>query len=260
MLTGTDQVQILALNLVHHAFHFSKGHYAGYHIAADHKRRNVVGKALVDHKVTGICQNGGVQPCNIAAQIVEAVAAGVSGCINVDAVELFHNIHVIRHLKIRNNRLAEALYFHIFRVILADGHRIVNKVRDYQHNLPDFLRKLGFLLFQCVQLIADCADLCLYSLSLILFALSHKCADLLADGLPLAAKLVTLNLGFPELLVQFYDFVYQRQLFVLEFLPDIFLDFFRIIPDPFHINHDSFPSFSMLCGKIPQNLPCFCFT
>ena len=47
MLTGTDQIQILALNLIHHGVHLSKGHNAGHHIAADHKRRHAVGKACL---------------------------------------------------------------------------------------------------------------------------------------------------------------------------------------------------------------------
>ena len=240
VLAGTDQVEVFALDLVHHAFHFGKGHYAGHHVAADHERRNVVGKALVDHKVAGICQNGGVQPCNIAAQIIEAVTAGVAGCVDVDAVEFFHNVHVIRHFEIRHNRLAETLYFHVFGIVLTDRHGVVNEVRDHQHDLADTGRQFCFCLFQFFQLGANCTYLCLDSFGFFLFSLSHESTDLLADRLPLAAELVALYLCFAEFLIQFHNFIYQRQLFVLKLLANVFFDFFRIVPDPFHIDHDFF--------------------
>ena len=251
VFAGADEVQILALDLVHHALHLRKGHDAGNNLAADHERRNVVRKALVDHEVTGICQNGGVQACDIAAQIVKAVAAGVTGSVDVDAVELLHDVHVIGHLEFRHERIAEALDLHVFGIVLADGHGIVDEVRDDQHDLTDSCGQLGLLLFQSLQLFADGADLSLDCLSLFLFALTHEGADLLADGLPLAAQLVALHLCLTELPVQLYHFVYQRQLFVLELLSDVLLDFFRIIPDPFDVDHDSF--LPLLQWFYPQN-------
>ena len=89
-----------------------------------------------------------MQPCDIAAQIIETVAAGVTGCVDVNAVQLFHDVHVIRHFEIRNDRLAETLYFHVLRIVLADRHRVVNEVRDHQHDLPDAGGQLGLCLFQ----------------------------------------------------------------------------------------------------------------
>ena len=54
MLAGADEVEILALDFVHHIFHFRKAHDPVYHIPANHKRRNIVGKATVYHKIARI--------------------------------------------------------------------------------------------------------------------------------------------------------------------------------------------------------------
>ena len=74
MLACADKVQVLALDLIHHCVHIRLAHNALNNIAVDHERGNAVGKALSYHKVAGICQNRGVKSCNIAHEVVEAVA------------------------------------------------------------------------------------------------------------------------------------------------------------------------------------------
>ena len=60
MLTGSDEVQIFSLNLIHHSVHLCKTHNACNHIAADHERRHTVGKSSVNHEITGIGNHSGM--------------------------------------------------------------------------------------------------------------------------------------------------------------------------------------------------------
>ena len=78
MLGGTDEVQVLALDLVHHGVHLGEGHDTLHHVAVDHEGRDDIGEALVDHEVTGIGQDSLVQAGNVAQQVVEAVAGDPS--------------------------------------------------------------------------------------------------------------------------------------------------------------------------------------
>ena len=227
----TDQIEVFTFNLVHHAFHFCKAHNAGNNAAPNHERRNVIGKALVDHEIPCIVQNTGMQAGNIAAQIIETITAGLSSRINVNSVQVFHDVNVIRNREIRNNRFAKAFYFHIFAVVLANRNAFINDVRDNEHSLPNFCFQFGFFLFEFVQLCTDGSHFLLHRFCFVLFALSHQCTDFLADGLSLVPEVVTSHLGFPELLVQIQHFIYQRQFFVLKLLADVFLYQFRICPD-----------------------------
>ena len=78
MLGRTDQIEVLAFDLVHHSVHLSEGHNAGYDRAADHERRNVIIEALTNHEVSCIGENRGVESRDVAHQIIEAVACNLS--------------------------------------------------------------------------------------------------------------------------------------------------------------------------------------
>ena len=86
VLAGADQVQVLALDLVHHVLHLGKAHDAVDDAGADHERRDVIGESPVDHKISGVGQDGRLQSGDVAAQVVEAGAAGLSGAVQIDAV------------------------------------------------------------------------------------------------------------------------------------------------------------------------------
>ena len=136
MLAGTYQVQILALYLVHHVFHFREAHYAGNHVASYHKGGDKVSKALVYHKVPGIGQYRGVQSRNIAFKVVKSVSAGFSGTVKVNSVTGFHNIGVVRHLEVGHLRLSEFLYFNVLAVVPAHRYAVVDNVRYNEHSFP----------------------------------------------------------------------------------------------------------------------------
>ncbi len=174
---------------------------------------------------------------DVPGQVVEAVAAGFAGAVQVDAVEPLHDVHVIGHLKIRHLRLAEALNLDVLAVVFADGHGIVDDVRDHQHALADLRLELRFLLFQGVQLLGDAGDFLAYLHRLVLLALAHQRADLLGQDVALVAQGIAALQGVAVFLVQGDDLVHHGQLLVLEFLADVFLDFFRVGPDQVDVQH-----------------------
>ena len=181
MLAGTDQIQILALDLVHHSVHLRKAHNAGNHVAADHERRYAIGKASVNHEITGIGQHCGMQSRNIAHQVIESVSGYLSCAVQIDAVETLHNLGVVRNLEIRNYRLAVTLNLYVLAVVFPDRYTRVNDVRDSHHILQDLLIQLFFLLGKLCQTVCLCSYLLLNFLCLFLLALAHQRADLLGQ-------------------------------------------------------------------------------
>ena len=135
MLAGTDQVKILSLDLVHHRIHLIETHNAGYNIAADHERRDTVGKSTVNHEISCICDNSRMKSCDIAHQVIETISSYLSGTVQIDAVKFLHDLCVVWDLKIRNDRITVLLDFYVLAVIFTDRYRWINDIRDGHHNL-----------------------------------------------------------------------------------------------------------------------------
>ena len=121
MFARTDEIEVFPFDLIHHVFHLREAHDPVNNAPADHKRRDIIGKAPVDHKITRVGKNRGMQQSDWPAEIIKPVAAGFTGTVKVNAVYLFHDIHMVRNFKIRNDRFTEPFQLHIFAVILADG-------------------------------------------------------------------------------------------------------------------------------------------
>jgi len=249
VLAGADQVQVLALDLVHHGVHLREGHNALHHVAVHHEGRDDVGKALVDHKVAGVGQHCLVQAGDVAQQVVEAVAGHAACSVHVDAVKALHDLGVVRDGEIGYDRLTEALCFHVVGVVRADGHAGVDHLGDGVHDLLDAGRQSFLFLLQLCHLVGIGLDggvvgvdlslqLCLLGLIVALLQLAEQravgLAQLVAGGLE----------GFHFLQrcavlgILFDDLIHQRQLCVLELLLDVFLDGVRILTDKFDIKHD----------------------
>ena len=241
VFAGADQIQIFTLDLVHHVFHFRKAHHAVDHRAADHERRHIIGKAAVDHEIARVGQNRGMQARDIALQIIEAVAAGSARRVQIDTVQLFHDVHMIGHLEIRHDRLAKAFIFHVFGIILANRHGSIDDVRDHHHALFDFRRQFFFLLFQIQQFIVDRGNLFLGFLGLFLLSLAHQHADLLGNLVALCAQRIAALHGLAVFLVQRDYLVHQHQLGVLKLLFDVLANEIGIGANQINIDHEKFP-------------------
>ena len=184
VLAGADKIEVLPFYLVHHGVHFRKAHHACYHVGADHKGRDAVGKALAYHKVPGVGDNGLVEPGDVAQQVIKAVAGHPARGVHVDAVEALHYLGVVWNFKIRNLRLAEALHLHIVGVVGAYGHAGVYHLGDHHHFFGDLLAYLLLQRFKLRQTLGVFLhlDLDLFrflQLGGIFFALTHQHTDLL---------------------------------------------------------------------------------
>ena len=70
--------------------------------------------------------------------VAEYSEGHIPGSININAVELLHDVHMIGHLEIRHKRLAEALDLDVLAVVLADRHARIDNLRNDLHALLDF--------------------------------------------------------------------------------------------------------------------------
>ena len=240
VLAGADEIQVLALDLIHHGVHVRLAHDALHHVAVDHKRRDAVGKALADHEVAGVSQHCFVQPRDIAQQVVEAVAGHAACSVHIDAVEALHDLGVVRNGEIGHHRLTKALCFHVVGIIRADGHAGIDHLRDGVHDLLNACGQGLFFLFQLSHLVG--IDL---SLQLGLLCLIGALLQLAEQGAVGLAQLVAGSLeGFHFLQacavlgILLDDLVHQRELCILKLLLDVFLDSVRVFTDKFDIKHD----------------------
>ena len=242
VLGGADEVQVLALDLVHHGVHLSLGHDALHHVAVDHKGRDAEDEALADHKVPGVGQYALMDAGDVPHEIVKAVAGHTACGVHVDAVEGLHDLGVVGDLKVGDHRLTKALDLHVAAVIGADGHGGIDDVGDLEHDLADLLGQLALLGLQLreavgVGLYLGLGRLGLRQLGGVLLGLTHEHTHLLAQGVAGRAELLGLGHDGAVLAVQGDDLVHQRQLLLLELLFDVLLDNFGVLPDEFDVQH-----------------------
>ena len=241
VFAGADQVQIFTLDLVHHVLHFGEGHDARHHVTVDHEGRHAIGEATINHEITSIAQNSRMQPGNIPHQVIEAIAAGLAGAVQINTIQPLHDVHMVRHLEIRHLGLAEALQLHILAVVLADGHTVINDVGDHQHPLADFRLQFFFLLLQGCQFIRHGGDLCLYLLGFFLLSLGHQAANLLGQGLALVPQAVSLLASFPVFLIEGNHLIHHGQFGILKLFADVLFDLLRVITEQIDIQHVRHP-------------------
>ncbi len=129
-----------------------------------------------------------MQTGDISHQIIKAIAAGFSGAVQIHTAEPFHNIHMVRNLKIRDLRLSKTFYLYIFAVVLADRNRVVNNIGNDQHPFADLALQLCFLGLEFLQLGSNAGHQPLGLLRFFLFPLGHQRADLLAGYVALVAQ------------------------------------------------------------------------
>ncbi len=243
MFAGADEVEVFAFDLVHHVFHFGKTHDACYYVAADHEGRDAVGEAFANHEVAGVREHGRVQAGDIAHEVVEAVATGFAGAVQVDAAEFLHDIGVVGDFIVGHKGLTEFLKLDVFAVVFANGHGGVDDIGDYQHAFADLIAHFGFFLLHLRQLAGYGLDFFLGFFGFVLFALAHQLADFFTDDVALLAQFVTPGFGCPEGGVQLQHFVHQVELFFLEFFAHVFFYQVGVGAHEFYVQHVASPFF-----------------
>ena len=235
MLRRTYQVKIFTLYLVHHVFHFGKGHNSPYNVAMYHERRNKIRKVLIDHKIARVVQYGGMKPCNVAFQVVEAVTRGAARGIQIYASEQVHYIGMVRNLPFGDDRFSEHFKFDIFGIVPAYRNRRIYYLRYRHHASVYFLAELLLLFFESRKLVREGRDLLFQLLSLFLFALLHKSAYLPRHRIAVCPEFIGSRLCRAHFGVHRYDLIDKRQLLILKFLSDVLFYGLRVVPDKFYI-------------------------
>ena len=241
VLTGADEVEVLALDLVHHD----------------------IGETLVDHEVAGIGQNSLVQAGDVAQQVVEAIAGHAACGVHINAVEALHDLGVVRDGEIRHDRLTEALSLDVVGVVRADGYAGVDHLGDGVHDLLNAFSQLCLLGFQLCHLVGVSLDSGVVgvdlSLQLGLLGLVVALLQLAEQRTVGLAQLVAGSLQGLDFLqalavlgVLLDDFVNEGELCILKLLLDVFLDRIRIVADKFDVKHDNSPYTLLLAqGALP---------
>ena len=237
MLRSTDEVKILSLYLVHHGIHIVLAHNTLDDISVDHKGRDAVGKAAVYHKIARIGKNRGMQTRHITHEIVKSVSGHTTCGVHINAAESFHDLSVIRNVKIGYARLSETLDLNIAGVVRTYRHALVNDVGDDHHYLSDLFLKNRLQLFKLRKARGALSDLFLHLLSLCALTVSHKHAYLLGAAILFGSQIVCLLNGAAILGVKRDDLVNKRQLLLLVFVFKILLYNVGIFPYKSDVKH-----------------------
>ena len=248
MLGCADEVEVFALNFVHHRIHIGLAHNALDDVAVYHKGRDAVDEALIYHKIASVGQNRGVQAGDIAHKVVEAVAGNAAGRVHIYAVEALHYLGVVGNIKIGDYRFAEALYLDVIAVVRADGNAGVDDIRDIQHNLVDTRSVLLLQRFKLSETVGICLDLSLYFLSLfelggVFLGLTHEHTDLLREGISACAQITCFGYCGTVLRVKLQNLIDKGQLRILKFLFDVLTNYIGIISYKLYVQHFSSPVF-----------------
>ena len=248
MLRGANEIEVLALNLIHHGLHVREGHDPLDHIPVNHIGGNAEGKALVNHEITGVGQHRLVEPGHIAQEVVKPGAGHTARRVHINARQGLHNLCMVGDREVGGHRVPKALHLHIGRIVRANGHRGVDDLGNHHHNLTDFRRQRAFPLLQLRQPLGAVGHLLFQRFRflqlggvLFLFGLTHQNTHLLGQGVSLGTQVLGRLDGFPVLLVQGQHPVYQGELILLELLTDVFLDSLGVLAEKFHINHRCSP-------------------
>ena len=248
MLARADQVEVLALDLVHHGVHIGLAHDALDDVAVDHEGGDAVGEALVDHEVAAIGQHGLVQAGDVTHQIVKAVAGDATRGVHVDAVEALHDLGVVGDVELRHLCLAEALHLDVAAVVRANGDARVDHLGDDHHDLVERGFSVLLLLLHLRHAVGVGLDGGVVRVDLrlqrgllgligALFQLAVERAVRLGELVALGLDRFALADCFAALSVEGDGLVDEGQLGVLELLTDVLLDSLGIFPDKFDIKH-----------------------
>ena len=235
MLTGSDQVQILTFDLVHHGIHLSEAHNTCNNVTSDHERRYTVCESSVNHEITCICNNCRMKSCDIPHQIIETITSNTSCAIKVDSVKSFHDFCMIRNFEVRNNRFTKFLNLNVLAVIFTNRYRWVNDIRDYHHILQKLFLNFFLSLGKFLNTLTGSCNLFLNFLCFILLSLAHKSTNLFGNFISLCTKSFYFLFDLAVFLIQLQNLVNQLQFAILEFIADVLLYDFRVLSHKFDV-------------------------
>ena len=235
MLRRRDQVQVLAVDLVHHVLEVREVDDALVGGPAHEERREDRGEALLHHVVQGEGKQRLIQSDEVSEQVDESGARDLAGPLEVGEPEGLEQLAVRPELEVDRPRGPPPGNFHVLRVVLADRDAFVEQVGQPQESVADLprefldpkvqrgdlLRQRGRFLAQLVRVLARLLGL----------------GDFLRDLIPTALQRVAFGEGFPPFFVPLNHGVEQLRLVRRVTLGQILPDDLRILPDKPDVEH-----------------------
>ncbi len=216
-----DEIEVFALDLIHHALHLLEAHDARNDVGTDHEGRDAVGESLVDHEIARIGEHRGMEARDVADEIVEPLPRSAAGAVEIDAGKALEDIEMVRHLEIGHLGFQKALPLDVFGIVFADGGIVGDDVGDAHHDGFEARADLLALRLDLRKAGGVGVDLRLDGLRFLRLFLAHERADLFGERVARGAKDVALRLERAALFVESERLVHERELLMLEFLFDV---------------------------------------
>jgi hypothetical protein len=144
---------------------------------------------------------------------------------------------MIRHFEIGHFRFAEALQFHVLRIVLPKRNVVCDNVRNAHHRLFKFCFRFRAFRFNGKLAFRVCFYLCFYLLRFLSLALFHKHTHLFGKGISCGAERIAFRDQCAAFRIERKRFVYEGQLMLLEFSADIRFYQLRVGTDKIDIDH-----------------------
>ena len=235
-LGGGVEPQVVPLQPVHVVLEVGvlsgSGDGRGVH---DHRGEHL-GVALLLVHVEEEADECSLQPCSVALKAVESGSCDLDGPLEVDDVEVQHQLGVVLGGEVELPLLSPFVDDHVLGVVFSDGNVVGGDVGDVEDAVHADLLELGHLVVVGLDLVPDLTHL--GDLLILLLALGHL-GDLLGDGVPGLPQLVVLLGELPPPAVGLEESVEDGGVFVP--VDEHFPDLLGVGPNHFNIEHGLSP-------------------
>src|SRR5216110_330085 len=235
MLRRRDQVQVLALDLVHDALEVAEVHDPFVGGPAHHERREDGREALLDHEREGEGEERLVQSDEVSHQVNEARPRDFPRSLEVRELQGLQQLSVGPQLVVEGSRGAPAGDLHVLRVVLADGDALVEEVGEAHQPVSDLRGEVVDLAVEGLDFLRERRGL----LPEFVRALPRllRGGDLLRDFVPPALQAVPLGERLPPSPIP-PDHVLEELLLVrVATLHEVLADHLGILPDEPDVEH-----------------------
>ena len=138
---------------------------------------------------------------------------------------------MVRNFVVRHDRFAELFVFDVFTVVLTYRNRCVDDVRNDHHLGAKRFTEFCFFFFKHFKTRVDLLNARFFLIGFVDLLFLHQTADEGTCCVALGTQIIAFALERADLGVNGNAFVNKRQLFVLEFLFDVFFDNVGIFSD-----------------------------
>ena len=126
-----------------------------------------------------------MQASNVTHKVIETVTCHTMSRVEIETTKSCHDVSMIRHFEVGNNRLAKTFFFHVERVVLPYRHLGSDDIRNGIHHLSQLFHERGLLLAELFQFLGVGFHEFLHLIGFLDFLVLEKDTDFLRDGVTL---------------------------------------------------------------------------